>query len=60
MDRADVKNVFLMYNTKEIGTFHFARWERDYNADLSPISKGEHDPPLLQTEGAFGIPEKPT
>ena len=34
MDWAETLNLHLLYDAKDRGTFHSARWDRDYNPDL--------------------------
>lgn len=45
-DWADLEGVFLVHDGKEKGTFHSARWDRDYNPDLCFVSKNRHNLPL--------------
>lgn len=40
------KNLWLLYDAKERGTFHSARWRRDYNPDLTFVSTGKNLRPL--------------
>ncbi|KAL4135432.1 hypothetical protein QTP88_007041 [Uroleucon formosanum] len=38
---SEAENLTLIYDSKSRGTFHSARWNRDYNPDLCFVSKDE-------------------
>lgn len=46
---AESSNMHLVFDIKDKGTFHSARWGRDYNPDLIFVSKDQLDQPLHVT-----------
>lgn len=40
-DWAESNHLTLIHDSKQIGTFHSARWHRDYNPDLCIVSDGQ-------------------
>lgn len=43
---ADRNNLNLIFDAKDRGTFHSARWRRDYNPDLCFVSSNDRNLPL--------------
>lgn len=43
---AETQNTFLIYDPKDRGTFHSARWGRDYSPDLCFVTKDVLNKPL--------------
>jgi len=43
---SEAEDLTLIYDAKSRGTFHSARWNRDYNPDLCFVSKDEEGNPL--------------
>lgn len=42
-------NLWLLYDAKDKGTFHSARWLQDYNPDLTFVSSDSEHKPLLSS-----------
>lgn len=40
-------NLWLLFDAKDRGTFHSARWQQDYNPDLTFASMDEEHKPLI-------------
>lgn len=49
MEWSSLNELKLIYDPKEKGTFHSARWNRDYNPDLCFVSSNEEGIPLMVT-----------
>lgn len=53
MEWSSLNELKLIYDPKERGTFHSARWNRDYNPDLCFASTNEEGIPLMVTRNVM-------
>lgn len=51
---SEYNNLWLVYDAKDKGTFHSARWRRDYNPDLVFVSMDNNQRPLLANRNVLG------
>jgi hypothetical protein len=43
---AESRNLHLIFDAKDMKSFHSARWQRDYNPDLCFVTSNNNDEPL--------------
>lgn len=55
MDWIELNNLHLIFNPKDIGTFHSARWKKYFNPDLYIVSSNSLHKPLQTTRTVMSI-----